>query len=240
MRSRYAVFFDLDSTLLDNSTGREAVLHVCRQVSAMQQGLDPDRLRKTSGEVWSSYRAEMQESWVLGKTDSLAVSREAWRRSLELCGCSSRAVVEAAVQIHAQVTRENFRLYEDVAETLAALKKANVRMALITNGPSDLQRSKLQILDIEHWFDAVVISGEIGRAKPAAAVFDRAVRQTGIRPADVWHVGDSLEADVAGARAAGLTAVWLNRTGKTRNAEDPEPHFEIETLAGLTNILQLA
>lgn len=240
MRSRYAVFFDLDSTLLDHSAGREAVLHVCRQVSAMRQGLDPDRLRKVNGDVWSSYRAEVQESWVLGKTDSLAVSREAWRRSLELCGCSSRTVVEAAVQIHAQVARKGFKLYEDVAGTLAVLKKADVRMALITNGPSDLQRSKLQILDIEHWFEAVVISGAIGRAKPAAAVFDLAVRQTGVKPEDVWHVGDSLEADVAGARAAGLTAVWLNRTGKTRNAEDPEPHFEIETLAGLTDILPLA
>lgn len=48
-----------------------------------------------------------------------------------------------------------------------------------------------------------------------------------------WYVGDSLHTDVAGARAAGLTAVWLNRLGSERKADDPEPDLEIESLTEL-------
>ena len=240
MRSKYAVFFDLDSTLLDHSGSQAGVWHVCQELSARIAGLDPDRLMRVNEEVWPDYRAEVQEDWVLGKTDGLAVSREAWRRSLEICGCNSREAIEAAVRIHAQVVRQGFRLYTDVVGTLAVLREADVPMALITNGPADFQRSKLKTLDIEHWFGVIVISGEIGKAKPDVAVFETATGKMDLKPEDVWYVGDSLEADVAGARAAGLTAVWLNRTGQTRNESDPEPHFEIKTLTDLPGILQLA
>ncbi len=162
MKSRHAVFFDLDSTLLDHRGSGETVAHVCQQIASRAAGLDTDRLMRANGDVWPRYRAEVESDWILGKTDSVAVSREAWRRSLEICGCSSPAVIEAAVRIHEQVARKGFRLYQDVAGAIAALQKAGIRMALITNGPSDLQRSKLRTLDIERWFDAIVISGETG------------------------------------------------------------------------------
>ena len=239
MNPRHSVFFDLDSTLLDNQGGGRAVAHVCQLLAAREAGLDADRLMRANADVWPSCRAEVQEAWILGKTDSVAVSREAWRRSLALCGCRSHAVVEAAVRIHEQVVRKGFRLYDDVAGTFALLKKAGFLMALITNGPSDLQRSKLKTLNIEHWFRVIVISGETGCAKPDAAAFAPALSKMGMQPADVWHVGDNLETDIAGARAAGLTAVWLNRSGKSRREREPEPHFEIATLADLPGILDL-
>ena len=51
--------------------------------------------------------------------------------------------------------------------------------------------------------------------------------------AGVWHVGDNLVTDVAGANAAGLTSVWLNRAGAARSAADAVPALEITTLADL-------
>ena len=95
----------------------------------------------------------------------------------------------------------------------------------------------LRALGIEHRFATVVVSGEVGVAKPDPAVFGLVLGALGVGPERVWHVGDSLEADVAGARAAGLTAVWLNRARTPRPAGAPEPDHEISSLAQFTGLL---
>ena len=86
---------------------------------------------------------------------------------------------------------------------------------------------------MEYWFDVVVISGEVGFAKPDASIFRLALNKLPVEPENVWHVGDSLTTDVAGAKAAGLTAVWLNRSGLVRRESDPEPDLEIRSLSNL-------
>jgi putative hydrolase of the HAD superfamily len=65
---------------------------------------------------------------------------------------------------------------------------------------------------LEH-VDAMVTSAEVGVAKPAAGIFERALELAGARPAEVTHVGDSLENDVAGARAVGIRPVLVARDG---------------------------
>jgi putative hydrolase of the HAD superfamily len=82
-------------------------------------------------------------------------------------------------------------------------------LAIVTNGPSDVQRESLR--GIEDRVDAVIISGEVGVAKPDPAIFFLAAERLGVVPQDAWHVGDSLSHDVEGAQAAGIPAVWLNR-----------------------------
>jgi FMN phosphatase YigB (HAD superfamily) len=92
-------------------------------------------------------------------------------------------------------------------------------------------------MGIEDEFRAIVISGEVGIAKPSAAVFGLALDKLGLEPKNVWHVGDSLGTDVAGAKAAGIAAVWLNRNGALLNDGDPKPDYEIRSLAELAEIL---
>jgi putative hydrolase of the HAD superfamily len=110
-------------------------------------------------------------------------------------------------------------------------------LALITNGASDTQRHALRSLGIEQQFGAIVISGEVGIVKPDAAVLAIALDQLGTKPEDVWHVGDSLATDVAGAKGAGRTAVWLNRGGLAWQDGDPKPDHEIRSLRELAELL---
>ncbi|MFC7277852.1 HAD family hydrolase [Paractinoplanes rhizophilus] len=63
-------------------------------------------------------------------------------------------------------------------------------------------------------FDAVVCSERVGAYKPHAAMFGHGLAALGLDAADVMHVGDSLRADVAGANAAGIRSVWVNRHGR--------------------------
>jgi putative hydrolase of the HAD superfamily len=93
-------------------------------------------------------------------------------------------------------------------------------------------------MEIETFFDMVIASGEMGVAKPDPAIFQVALDKLLLGPEAVWHVGDSLANDVAGAKAAGLTSVWLNRSATKRSIEAPQPDFEITSLSALVGLIE--
>ncbi len=98
---------------------------------------------------------------------------------------------------------------DGLAATVDAIARAGVRMGVVTNGPTDRQRRKLDALGLRDRFDAVLISAELGVEKPDARIFAAATAQLGVDPRDCVFVGDNPEKDVAGAAAAGMRAVWL-------------------------------
>jgi putative hydrolase of the HAD superfamily len=237
MKPFQALSFDLDETLLDGSGLRESIIRTCRMIAAGHPELDAARLAEANGEIWPGYWRTIEEKWTLGTLDGASVSLGAWRLTLRACGCNDESIVRLASQTHLLLGREAHRLFDDVRELFTSAKKARVPLALITNGASDTQRDKLRVLGMQHWFDVVVISGEVGVAKPDASAFGLALHQLLLEPENVWHVGDSLTTDVAGAKAAGLNAVWLNRSGRTRREGDPTPDLEIRSLSNLTGFL---
>lgn len=232
-----AVFLDLDGTLLDESRLQEAVVGTCERVAAMQPGLHASQLLEANAREWAAYWAGIEDEWDLGALDGASVQLEAWRRTLRACGCVDEATVRFAARTFGDLCRETYTLFDDVPGFLALVKQAGIRLALITNGASDTQREKLCALDIERWFDAVVISGEVGVAKPDPAAFEIALTELAAPRDGVWHVGDTLTADVAGAKAAGLTAVWLNRHGRIRRDGGPSPDVEVRSLSDLARLL---
>jgi putative hydrolase of the HAD superfamily len=123
--------------------------------------------------------------------------------------------------------------HEVFADVPAALAAAGVPLALVTNGASCLQREKFAASGLGDRFDAVVVSGDLGVGKPDAAVFRHALALLGASADAAVMVGDSLDRDIEGARAAGLRAVWINRTGRPR----PEGVTEISTLAALAAVV---
>ena len=231
-----ALSLDLDGTLLDNGGLQGAVERTCEVLAAAHPRLDLPSLLAANEAVWRDYFPEVDRAWTLGELSGQAVSTEAWRRTLEACGCTDDDLAALAWEAFERQATAEYRLYADAQALFAALDR-RPPLALVTNGASDTQREKLRALGIASRFDAVVISGEAGVAKPDAAVFGLALDQLGVPPEDVWHVGDNLATDVAGARAAGLTAVWVNRLGATRTPGDPEPHHELRSLAELPRLL---
>jgi putative hydrolase of the HAD superfamily len=89
----------------------------------------------------------------------------------------------------------------------------------VTNGASCLQREKFEASGLTDRFEAVVVSGDLRRAKPDPAVYAHALEALGARAADAVMVGDNLRNDVDGPVAAGLRAIWLNRSGEPRPAD---------------------
>ena len=99
-------------------------------------------------------------------------------------------------------------LFPDVARTLETLRASGRKLGLITNGSVSMQSRKLESLALSPVFDAILISDAEGVTKPDPRIFHRALERLDASPAHAVFVGDNPEVDVAGARAAGMRAVW--------------------------------
>lgn len=101
-------------------------------------------------------------------------------------------------------------LYDGVREVLDALH-GRVRMALVTNGLTDVQMARVERLELGHYFDALVISDAVGTAKPSADIFDITFDRLGVTDrATTVMVGDSLASDIRGGNNAGIATCWYN------------------------------
>jgi putative hydrolase of the HAD superfamily len=129
-------------------------------------------------------------------------------------------------------------VFDDVVTALSELR-GSYALALVTNGASCLQRDKLAASGLGDYFDAVVVSADLGVAKPDASVFTHARSQLRADREATTMVGDSLSRDVDGAIAAGLRAVWLNRSGRARPEGRPDL-VEIASLTALRSVLRPA
>jgi putative hydrolase of the HAD superfamily len=121
-----------------------------------------------------------------------------------------------------------FRAYPEVPDVLARLRAGGARLAVVSNWDVSLH-DVLERTGLRPLVDAVVISAELGVAKPDPAIFRAALQRLGATADGAVHVGDSLEHDVAGARAAGLEAVLVARNG----AVAPEGVRAVRSLADL-------
>lgn len=117
---------------------------------------------------------------------------------------------------------QNWRLHEDALPCLDALEQAlpGVRFGLITNGDLAFQSRKVTAVGLDARIEHVVASGELGVSKPDPAIFQHACSVFGVLPAEAAYVGDRLRTDAIGAARAGLTGVWIDRSGETPAADD--------------------
>jgi putative hydrolase of the HAD superfamily len=102
------------------------------------------------------------------------------------------------------------RLFDETREVVAAVAEI-AAVGLVTNGPTAIQRPKIELLELEPLFPVIVVSEEVDAWKPDPRIFEIALERSGVAAGDAIYVGDSAEHDVPGAHAAGLRAVWVNR-----------------------------
>ena len=105
-----------------------------------------------------------------------------------------------------------FRPFGEVPEVLRAARERGLRLVVVSNWDVSLH-DVLEETGLAALLDGVVTSAEVGSAKPDGAIFARALALAGVGADEALHVGDSVEHDVAGARAAGIEAVLVTRDG---------------------------
>lgn len=106
------------------------------------------------------------------------------------------------------------------------------RLGLVTNGHPKVQRQKLVTLSLNAHFETIVFAGYDTPTKPDPAPFERAIEELGANPNATLVVGDSLEADVAGAKEVGMHAARV-ANGENIDRDDPQPDYVLDTLYDL-------
>jgi 5'-nucleotidase len=128
----------------------------------------------------------------------------------------------------------------DGAVELLEMLQGRARLGIITNGFTELQRVRLERTGLRAHFDVLVISEEVGFAKPHAGIFDHAHALMG-QPerGRVLMVGDKAETDILGGIHAGFDTCWYNPAGLPA-PEGIAPHYQVDSHAQLQRLLQKA
>tara|TARA_R110002124_G_scaffold64587_3_gene176290 strand:- start:3231 stop:3713 length:483 start_codon:yes stop_codon:yes gene_type:complete len=152
---------------------------------------------------------------------------------LKLPGIKSTSQQSLAAEAagFAEIMNRNCVLYEDSLDFLEYLQSKRMKLALLTNGPADGQRTKIEVLKIGHFFDQIFISGETGYEKPSPAAFTNALNVLQGTPENTVMIGDSLELDIHPAVNLGIQAIHLDRSEQESN---PDPQFQ--TVASLKTL----
>ena len=146
-------------------------------------------------------------------------------------GAGKRPAVRASM-----LAALSFRAQPDAVPALRAVRERGTRLVVASNWDCSLGRA-LAEAGLAPLVDAVVASAEVGAAKPDPAVLEVALDAVGVDAADAVHVGDSLAQDVAGARAAGIRAVLVDRDGEPETPSAVEGVPVIRTLGELPSLL---
>lgn len=136
-----------------------------------------------------------------------------------------------------EIRENSLHLFDEVPEVMEELR-GEFRLGMLTNGPSDLQRSKIKVLGIEPWFDDIVVSGEHGMAKPDPGIFEVALSRLNADPEDTIYIGNSPQYDVLGANNAGIPVIW-RRDESEEEIEEANPDLIIDDLTPLSNGLEV-
>ncbi len=110
-----------------------------------------------------------------------------------------------------------WRVHDDVAPTLERCRTRGLKLGIISNWDERL-RPLLEQIGLAPYFDAIVVSAEIGHHKPEPEIFRRTAELLQLPAARILHVGDSIEEDVRGGAAAGFQAALLDRDGNKQSA----------------------
>lgn len=230
MKKHYPwLLFDADGTLFDYNLAEITALRKAFQLLGLQfEDGYLDIYRRINQRLWQVFERQEITPAVL------QVRRfELLLETLQLSGSPD--------QISAAYTEQLgncAELMDGAYEVLQSLQE-RCRIAIVTNGLQAVQRNRLARSTIREYIAELIISEEIGAAKPQAAFFDTAFSRLGNPPkSDVLIIGDSLASDIQGGVDYGIDTCWYNPTSEPRPGDLREITYEIRHLSELLEVLE--
>jgi putative hydrolase of the HAD superfamily len=255
------VLFDLDETLiLEEASNDESALLAC-DIAFRRHGVDVRAmlaaLRLRSRELWFAGPAlqycrdigisPREGLWgsFTGDERSLKILQqwipayriEAWQHALAQVGVDDAAMARELAECFLADRKQRHVVFPESREVLQRLR-SRVKLGLITNGASDIQRAKIEGSGLAEFFDTILVSGEEGFGKPKPEIFRLAIDRLDADEDGAVMIGDSLKRDVAGAASVGIKTVWVNRMGIKAPEEFAAPDVELRDLVTLSEILE--
>ena len=109
--------------------------------------------------------------------------------------------------------QQKLQMSDITISILELAKENNVKLGIITNGPSEHQWSKVKALGVEKWIDRenIIVSGDYDINKPDVRIYEIMQEKLQLPNDSLYYIGDSLENDIVGANNAGWKSIWINR-----------------------------
>lgn len=225
--NKTAVFFDLDHTLWDFE--KNSALAFEEIIANFKIGISPSEFNSAYSPINAQY-------WKLYRDGHITQQELRYGR---LRDCFARMgytadddLLHILSEEYIRLLPENSHLFEGTLEILDYLKD-KYKLHIITNGPHEVQERKLANAGISHYFSTVTNSELAGCKKPHAGIFHYALSAAGVKCEEAVMIGDCIEADVQGAIACGLDAIYFNE-----NRLDTPSHItQVHHLLELKNLL---
>ena len=203
-----AILFDIDDTLFSTTEfARRARRNAVRAMIEAGLDLPEEVVLKELDEVLAEFSSNYEHHFdkLLQRLRPAALTRH-----------NPALIVAAGVAAYHDTKFRELAPFDDVYALLADLKKAGIRLGVITHGWTVKQAEKLVRLRLVPYLDpqAIFISDQIGISKPNPKLYLTALADLGLEPREVMYVGDSPEHDIAPPQALGMVTVWARRAAK--------------------------
>ena len=210
--TRPLLLLDLDGTLVDHDAAELLGISGWIATCGFPDTVDGE----PTAAVWRRITEDVLPDYFHGRLGLQEQRRLRVRRFLPLMGVDVDGMPDDVADAH---FREYHRRYADawsafpdVVPALTRLRGSH-RLAVLTNGDQEHQEGKLRRAGLTDLVEQTVATSSLGAAKPEPEAFLRALDRLGVPPEGATYIGDRLDVDARGAQAAGLTGVWLDRSG---------------------------
>ncbi|MEV5605077.1 HAD family hydrolase [Streptomyces sp. NPDC052299] len=222
-----AVLWDIDDTLFDHTAA--SATGMARHLAA--EGLPPGYASAEEAvEAWQRVTRRHWARFSAGETDWQGQRRDRAREFLGRALDDDEA--DAWFARHVAHYESAWALFPDAVPALDALA-GTYRHAVLSNSAQEPQHRKLTVLGVRDRFESLLCAAELGVSKPDPGAFLASCEALGLDAHEVLYVGDEPDIDAAGATAAGLAGVWLDRRGRGGRPE----LVRITGLGGLPGLL---
>ncbi len=229
------VLFDYGNTLIAFGPDQQLAQAAAMTEVLSQAGLSVDEDKLTAvrkDQIMRPYRSGGKEN----------VFEEVCREVVELAGPdASGEITRALMMARQKAFIESVTVNPEVLSLLERLGK-RYRLGFLSNYPcSHSIVSSLKQLGMHDFFESVVVSADVGFAKPHPDTYGTLIKEMSLDPAEAVYVGDNWLADVQGAKRAGMRAIWVREHIPYETFEpepgDIQPDAEIESLSELESLL---
>lgn len=210
------LLLDLDNTLVD----RAAAFRAWAASFLTQRGASPD----------------LVEEMVRADGDGLRPKPEVARSLTALLGLTGQEEDTIIATLRAGVV-QHLSLVPDAEKALALARASGWRPFIVTNGVVAQQEAKINTLGLDELVDGWVVSEGVGLTKPDPRIFEIAAQRARGDLAGAWMVGDSAQADIAGAHAAGLRSIYLSRGREWDAGVEPPTAFAASLAAAVQTVI---
>jgi putative hydrolase of the HAD superfamily len=238
-----ALFFDLGNTLIYFDGEWSEVL--LRASKKLWQSLQKAGLELNQNTFYQEFFKRLQDYYVERETDCTELTTSyLLQKILAEKGHPDvpESIIRPALAAMYSVSQEHWHVEKDTKSVLRELKRQGYKLGIISNAADDDDIQKLvDKAEIRPFFDLIISSAAMGIRKPDPKIFEWALSNLSVDPSQAAMIGDTLEADVLGARNANLFSIFLTRRADTPAnrtvAHSIKPDASIHTLSELPSLL---